>query len=72
MRITKGSLLLLQIHVLLNCIVYLFEEILVQSILPVAYFNVLRTILFVFSSPYKSEDLTELHFAKDCFTSEHS
>ena len=53
-------------YVLLDFTVNFPEEIELQSIL--AYFNVLRTILFVFSSPYKWEDLTESPFAKDCFT----
>ena len=53
-------------YVLLDFTVNFLEEIELQSIL--AYFNVLRTILFVFSSPYKWEDLTESPFAKDCFT----
>ena len=53
-------------YVLLDFTVNFPEEIELQSIL--AYFNVLRTILFVFSSPYKWEDLTESPFAKDFFT----
>ena len=69
MRITKGVLLLLRILVLCNFTVNFQEEILLQSIL--VYFNVLRTI-FVFSSHYKLEDLTEPPFAKDCFTTKHS
>ena len=52
MRITEGFLLLLQIHVCTTRFHCEFpEEIELRSIL--AYFNVLRTILFVFSSPYK-------------------
>ena len=53
-------------YVLLDFTVNFPEEIELQSIL--AYFNVLRTILFVFSSPYKWEDLNDSPFAKDCFT----